>query len=111
MQPTYDSRVVGEPYSLEVRENNRRLSMRTMPDPFHNTTVHPRGLRVALAVLLRRYSVSVHVGAPAQLVEDIMELDDNYTGVAGSKRRVEWDGQLNRALGDFAARAGEHDVS
>jgi hypothetical protein len=108
IQPTFDSRVVGEPYTVEVRENGRRLSLRQMPDPFHNTTVRPRGWRVALGVLLRRYEVSVHVGAPRQLVEDVMELDDNYKGDRGSKRRAEWDAGFQQALGDFAARAGEH---
>jgi hypothetical protein len=92
---------------VEVRENGRRLSVDPMPDPFHNTTIRPRGWRVAIAVLRRRYEVSVHVGGDRDIVEDVLELDDDYKGEPGSTRRVEWDGQFQQMLGDFAARAGE----
>lgn len=107
IQPTYDHSKTGDRFTVEVRENSRRLSVKPMPDPFHNTVVRPRGWRAALGVLLRRYEVTVIVSGDHEIVEDIMELDDDYKGEHGSTRRMEWDGQFQQILGDFAARAGE----
>jgi hypothetical protein len=111
IDPTYDARKSGEPYTVEVREEDRRVSRIVCGDPFINTTVHPRGWRAALAVLRRRYSVSVHVGACPPLVEDVLELNADYKGVRGSSRRREWDQQLEGSLMDFVAREAEHDLS
>lgn len=108
IQPTYDRLKTGDRFTLEIRENDRRLSLATIPDPFHNTTIRPRGWRVALAVLLRRYKVTVIVGGDPEIVEDVTELDSDYLGRFGSSRRQEWDAQMNQSLGDFAARIGEH---
>lgn len=107
IQPTYDRSKTGDRFTLEIRENGQRLSVESMSDPFHNTRIHPRGWRAALGVLLRRYEVTVIVGGDHDIVEDVMELDDDYKGEHGSTRRTEWDGQFQRALVDFAARAGE----
>ena len=81
-----------------------------MPDPFHNTTIHPRGWRAALAVLLRRCTFTVIVGGDSEIVEDVCELDGDYLGRFGSTRRAEWDARLDGALHDLAAREAEHDA-
>jgi hypothetical protein len=107
--PTYDSRETGDAYIVEVREQGKRLDRHAIPDPFVNTTVHPRGWRVAWAVLRKRYEVSVHVSADHDRVEDIFELNDDYKGQKGSTRRSEWDEQFQRGLGDFAAVIAEHE--
>jgi|GEM_PF-3341376 len=108
--PTYDSRQTGDAYTVEVREDDKRIDKHAVADPFVNTTIHVRGWRNALAVLLHRYCCSVHVGAvdPARY-EDIAELNDDYKGQPGSTRRAEWDAQLQRGLGDFAAVLAEHE--
>lgn len=111
IDPTYDAVETGDPYTVEVREGTRRVSSIVCGDPFINTTVYPRGWRAALAVLRRRYSVSVHVNAPASLVEDVLELNADYKGILGSSRRREWDHELEGCLMDFAAREAEHDLS
>jgi len=108
--PTYDSRATGDAYTVEVRERGSRLDRHAVADPFVNTTVHPRGWRAALAVLLRRYEVSVHVSADLERVEDIFELNDDYKGQPGSTRRAEWDAEFQRGLEDFAAVCGEHET-
>lgn len=107
--PTYDTRESGWPYTLEVREGVKRIDRQQVGDPFINTTVRVRGWRNALRVLLRRYECSVHVSAPHDRVEDVTELDNDYKGEQGSTRRAEWDAQLQRGLGDFAAVLAEHE--
>jgi hypothetical protein len=107
--PTYDSAKTGPAFTVEVREGNERLSIQPTLDPFINTTVHPRGWRAALAVLRRRYQVSVHVSGDRERLEDVCELDAEYLGRHDSSRRREWNGELNGKLGDFAARLAEHD--
>jgi hypothetical protein len=109
IEPTYDSRVTGEAYTVEVREGDERLDRHAIADPFVNTTVHVRGWRNAWAVLRRRYRCSVHVSADHDRVEDVFELNDDYKGQRGSTRRAEWDSSFNRSLGDFAAVIAEHE--
>lgn len=110
IEPTYDSRETGDAYTVEVREGGRRIERHPIADPFVNTTVHVRGWRNALRVLLRRYECSVHVDADdAARVEDIFELNDDYKGQHGSTRRAQWDAEFQRGLGDFAAVLAEHE--
>ena len=58
-------------YSVTIFEGTKgrgpikRLSTQTISDPFIRTTIRPRGWRVALAVLLRRYELVVNVGGEA----------------------------------------------
>jgi hypothetical protein len=110
IEPTYDREKTGDAYSLEIRENGRRLSVEQMPDPFHTTAIRVRGWRNAWRVFRKRYVVDVIVGADSERVEDVLELDESYLGIPGSTRRADWDRHLNRSLGDFAARLAEHDT-
>lgn len=109
IEPTYDSRETGERFTIETRENDVRLDHKPMPDPFVNHTVHVRGWRNALRVLRRRYHLTVAVGGDREIVEDVSELDGNYTGRHDSTRKSDWHDELNGKLGDFAARLAEHD--
>ena len=59
-------------YTVETRENGRRLSLTDCVDPFVNHTIHVRGWRNALRVLLRRYSATVIVSADREVVEQIV---------------------------------------
>lgn len=107
VQPTYNRQDTGDRFTLEIRENDQRVSFVRMPDPFHNTTIRVRGWRAAFAVLRGRCVLTVVVGGDQNIVEDILELDDDYRGAHGSTRRAQWDVSFQQALGDFAARAGE----
>lgn len=102
--PTYDSRETGPRFSVTSRVDGRTISVTSMPDPFmtHRVTV---GWRDLLRGLLRRrrLEVVVMVDAPPDLVEDVLELDENYTGQPGSARRAEWDAQVGRALRDLGS--------
>lgn len=109
--PTYDHRETGDRYTVTTWECDRKLSTTAITDPFVSQTVHVRGWRNALRVLFRRYKVCVTVSGDHSIIEDVMELNNDYTGEHGSSRRVEWDSQLQGALLDFAARAEEHDIS
>lgn len=108
--PTYDHRETGDRFTVESRVSGRRISVTPTRDPFvcQRVTVGWRDLLRGL--LRRRLEVETLVGGDRAIVEDIFELDNDYKGQYGSSRRRAWDAGLQRALGDFAARAGEHDV-
>lgn len=86
--PTYDHRQTGDRFTLKSYECDRKHDDLTMPDPFVNHTVHVRGWRNALRVLLRRYKYVVVVGGDPEIVEDVLELNDDYKGQPGSTRRT-----------------------
>lgn len=85
-------------YTVEVREQGRRLSVEPIPDPFICTRVMPRGLRAAFAVLFRRYEVEVLVGGDRDRIERVLELNPDYIGPPGSPSREAWNTQLNQAF-------------
>lgn len=91
-------------YTVEVRENDQRLSMESIVDPFIHTRVRPRGWRVALAVLRRRYEIVVIVGGDRERVEEVMKLDPDYLG---PHNRAEF---MQGLLGDFVAQIEEHEL-
>jgi hypothetical protein len=91
IDPTYNHAEVGDRFTLEIRENDRKAKQITLSDPFHHTTIHVRGWRAALAVLRNRCVLTVIVGGDRDIVEDVLELDDDYKGARGSSRREEWD--------------------
>jgi hypothetical protein len=95
---TYDHRETGDRFTVETRLDGKRLSLEPTCDPFVHTTVHV-GLRDLLrAVLRRRLSVSVVVSGDSEIVEDVCELNDDYTGRHDSTRRRDWDAQIRGAL-------------
>jgi hypothetical protein len=89
-------------YTVEVRENGKRLALTPIVDPFVNTFVHPKGLRAAVRVLFGRYEASVHVSADHATVEAVMELNPDYLGPPGSASRTAWNEQLHAALANLA---------
>ena len=48
-------------YEVQIYENDSTLSLLTVDDPFVHSTVHPRGWRVAWAVLRGKYAIRFHV--------------------------------------------------
>lgn len=111
IQPTYDRQQTGDRFMLESRLAGRRIAQQAMPDPFvtHRVVIGWRDLLRGL--VHRRLEVEVIVGGDPGIVEDVCELDSDYLGARHSSRRREWDEQLERSLGDFVAREGEHDVT
>lgn len=106
--PTYDHRETGDRFTVETRLNDHRIGMTTIRDPFvtHRVTIGWRGL---LRGLLRgRVAVTVIVGGDRGIVDDVMELDADCL-TFGSTRRQEWNAQVQRSLGDLAAREAEHE--
>lgn len=95
------------PYEVEVRENDRRVSIERIVDPFIHTTIHPRGWRNAVRLLFRRLTFTVIVSGDSEIVERILELDDDYLGPPGSESRRKWDEQLQGALHRFAQGASD----
>jgi hypothetical protein len=97
----------GPAYTVEIREQGKRLSLDAIPDPFIRTTLRPRGWRAALALLRGRYELEVLVSSDPVTCNAVMELDPDYLGPAGSPSREAWNAHVQQALGDMAARAGE----
>jgi hypothetical protein len=89
-------------YEIRVWEQWRQITHHAIEDPFIRTEIRPRGWRNALAVLLGRYSVRVHVSGDRETEEAVMELDPEYLGGPGSASRRAWNQSLERALSAFA---------
>lgn len=100
--PTYDSRETGLPYHVTTRLNDRVIAwQKPLDDPFVRHTVHV-GWRDLLRSLLRReLVVEVLIGADKQVMEDVLELNDNYLGT-NCTRRDEFNGSLNAAMSNLA---------
>lgn len=111
IEPTYDHRETGDRFTVESRVHGRRISLTPIQDPFVCQRVVIGWKDLLRGLVRRRLEVETLVSGDREIVEDVFELDNDYKGQHGSTRRQEWEAALERALGDFAARAGEHDVS
>jgi hypothetical protein len=100
---TYDSRETPEPYTIEVRVDGKLIEERGMDDPFVTSTTRIGTKDIAAAFADgKEIEVVVRVGAPHWLSEDVTELDANYRGEAGSRRRAASDARMQLALHTFA---------
>lgn len=101
IQPTYDSRETGPRYHLSTFVNGRTLDWeKPLDDPFVTTVVTVGWPDLLRALLRRRLTVRFQVNADRDLIEDVLELDANYLGI-NCTRRAEFNGQIQRALGDM----------
>jgi hypothetical protein len=107
--PTYDRRETGDRFTIETRINGRRLDEKPLPDPFVNHTVHIGWRDLLRGLFHRRLSINIIVSADRELVEDVLELNGDYTGERGSTRRSEWKAELQQKLADFAATREDTD--
>lgn len=96
-------------YSVAVWENDSLLDRHPITDPFIHTTVRPRGWRLALMVLFGRYELRVAVNGDPEIVEHVLELNPDYLGAWGSKRREAWNASLNESLRSFADAMDDED--
>ena len=108
IQPTYDHRETGDRFTVETRVDGRRISETPTRDPFVNQRVTLGWRDLLRGLLRRRLVVEVVVGGDPQIVDDVMELDADCL-TDNSTRRREWNAHVERSLGDFAARLGEHE--
>lgn len=106
INPTYDSRETGARYHVSSRVDDRPVMvMEPVDDPFVRHTVHLGWWDLLRGLLRRRLSVTVIVGGDRDIVEDVLELDNNYLGQGDTSRRREFNTGLNRDMfGPLAAR-------
>lgn len=109
IEPTYDSRDTGNPYTVEVRLNGRVIHHRDLADPFVHTTTRI-SWRDRLLSLLRRKPmvVEVLVGGHLWVMEDVMELDSSAL-VRGRTRQIEFRDELSSMIRDFAGEGRTDD--
>lgn len=105
---TYDHRKTGDRYSVSSRLGGETICDRKpITDPFvrHRIRIHWWD---AIKCLLRHGNITVEVSVDgdAEIVEDVLELDENYIG-HGSTRRAEFRAGIERALSEVGAEERE----
>ena len=101
IRPTYDSRETGPRYYVTTELNGRVLDWRKrIDDPFVSTTVTVRWRDLLKALFRRQLKVTIRVDGDKDVVEDVLELDDNYLG-PNSTRRAAFNSHMNEAMGRF----------
>ncbi len=77
--PTYDSRATGPRYWVTTEIAGRAAGFRKpLDDPFIRHTVTIGWPRLLAGLLHGRLRVTVTVGAPSDLMDDVLDLDLNY---------------------------------
>lgn len=97
--PSYNSDKTGPRFTVSSYLGGEAICLRQpTADPFvtHRVVVHWWD---AIKCLLRhgRIEVEVNVGGDSDIMEDVLELDENYIG-HGSTRRAEYETSVERAL-------------
>lgn len=101
---TYDGREIDKPYTLYTWSNLADdADVRHLDDPFHRTTVVTYRRSLLRALWRGRLEITLSLIAPHWLMEDVMELDANYRGEAGSPRRRASEATMQQALKRFAS--------
>lgn len=102
IKPTYDSSETGPRFTLSTFVNGRSVDWEEpLIDPFVTTEMRI-SWRDALRGLLRGgLKVRFQVSGDRDIIEDVLELDNDYIGV-GSSRRREWHTSLftGQTVGD-----------
>jgi hypothetical protein len=103
IRATYDSRETGPRYTVTTEMNGQVQEWRKpIDDPFVTTTVKIGHRWTLLRAFLRgRLDVTVSVDGDGDIVEDVLELDDNYLGI-NCTRRAAFNSHINEALHNFA---------
>lgn len=108
IQPTYDSRETGARFWVTSTINGKPVAFRQpVDDPFVRHTVHVSWRDLLRSLITRRgMAVAVAVGGDASVIEDVMELDNNYLGVNCTRRDV-FNQHVNERLGALADETPE----
>jgi hypothetical protein len=102
IRATYDSRETGPRYHVTTRVGDRTIAFQErVPDPFVAHTVTVGWPDLLRGLLKRQLRVTVIVGGDADVVNDVLELDDNAL-VPGSTRKAAFRSHLNEAMGRTA---------
>jgi hypothetical protein len=109
IQPTYDQRLTGDRFLVATSVGGKALPTVETTDPFVHHRISVGWPDLLRGLLRRRLEVIVAISADPDMVEDVMELNADYLGTMSSTRRQEWNAQLERGLGDFAAQIAEHE--
>ncbi len=102
IQSTYDSRQTGPRYHVTYKLDGRVITSRErLDDPFVRAVLHVSWLDRLKSLLRRDMVVEVLVGADSEMVDDVLELDDNYLAPGLSTRREEFNRSLGRSMNRF----------
>jgi len=87
IQPTYDSRKTGPPYTVTTRVGDRTIEFeKRIQDPFVRQTVTIGWPYLLRGLLRRRLVVTVIVGGDRNVIDDVLELDAEWLGVNSTRR-------------------------
>ena len=104
IEPTYDSRKDGKQYSIRTTVNNHSIGSRDLEDPFVTHTVRVSFLDTLKGLFKGGVVVLVSVdGKNLRIVEDVMELNDNYLGI-NCTRRDSFNKGIMQAASDHITR-------
>lgn len=109
IQPTYDSRETGPRYHVTYKLDGRVISWeQRIDDPFVRAVLNVNWLDRLKSLLHRNMAVEVLVGADPEVIEDVMELDENYLAPGPSTRREEFTSNLGKAFTRFVKEREAH---
>jgi hypothetical protein len=92
--PTYDSRKTGVPYHVTTKVNGHVIEwQKRIDDPFVRQTVTIGWPDLLRSLFRRRAEVEVLISADRDVMEDVLELNDNYLG-ANCTRRDQFNADL-----------------
>lgn len=111
IESTYDARETGPRYHVTSRVGDRTVAFqRPIPDPFVSTTVRIGWRHIARFLLRReRPYVTVLVGGDRDVIEDVLELDENYLG-HNCTRRDEFNVTIGATLQTLASAGDDDDA-
>jgi hypothetical protein len=102
--PTYDSAKDGVQYVIDTTVNHKSIGRRDIADPFVNHTVRVSWRDTLRGLFAGGVVVSICVaGKNPRIVEDVLELDDQYLGWNADRR----DRFVNDGLAALAGEAPE----
>jgi hypothetical protein len=99
------SKAAYEPYLHTVKVNDRIVGqhMKPLPDPFARTEVVVGWADVLRALLRRRrLTVTVVMHADSRTVEQVLALNPDHLGYAGTPSRKAWEAELHGRLSSLA---------
>jgi hypothetical protein len=95
IKSTYDSAKDGYQYFVSTSVNHKPVSSQDIADPFVTQTVKVSLLDTLKGLFMGGVNVQVRVNPKNnRIVEDVMELDDQYLGLGANTRRDEFEKQI-----------------
>ena len=95
IKSTYDSQKDGFQYMVSTSINDKPLDSRDIADPFVMQTVHVSLWDTLKGLFRGGVKVVVNINPKNnRIVEDVMELDDQYLGLGANTRREDFNSQI-----------------